>query len=476
LSLDEAIQTALEHNLDLQIERYNPRLNLYSLRAAYAGYDPVFSASGQHDFSLSGGGLDPVTKLPSPPSQSDDNRFGSGITGGLPWGTTYNLSGNIQETYGFTPTRFGTNDLFDNTRGGASIGLSQPLLKNFWIDGTRLNISIAKNRLTYSEQGLRKRIMDTILLVERAYYDLMAARANVSVQEQGLQLADRLLAENKRRVEVGALAPLDEKQSAAQVAARRADLQTAQQQLSLAQNTLKSLITDKYQELHDTNLDPTEKLAAPVQTFNLQDSWAKGMSLRPELLQAKLDLERQGIQLRYDKNQLYPQLDLFGTYGHSAGGLAKEFSDGFDQLRQGNQPFYTYGARLSVPLGNVGARNAYKSSKVTLEQILLTLKKTEQGIIVEIDNTVIAARTSYERIGSTREARLYSEAALDAEQKKLENGKSTSFVVLQLQRDLIAARSAEISALADYYKSLADLAHSEGSTLERRNIDVSVAK
>ncbi len=472
LSLDESIQTALAHNLDLQIERYNPRLSLYGLRAAYAGYDPLFSVSGQHDSSLSGGGRDPVTQLVSPPSISDDDSFRSGITGGLlPWGTTYSVSGNIQEAYGTTP-----GGPFDNTRGAVSTTLSQPLLKNFWIDGTRLNISIAKNRLTYSEQGLRKRIMDTIQLVERAYYDLIAARENVKVQEQALRLADRLLSENKRRVEVGALAPLDEKQAASQVAARRADLQTAQQQLAVAQNTLKSLMSDKYQELHDTDLDPTESLAAPIQIFNLQDSWGKGMSLRPDLLQVKLDLERQGIQLRYDKNQLYPQLDLFGTYGHSAGGVAREFSDGFDQLRQGNQPFYTYGARLSVPLGNVGARNAYKSSKVTLEQILLALKKTEQGILVEIDNAVIAARTSYERVGSTREARLYAEAALEAEQKKLENGKSTSFVVLQLQRDLTAARSAEIGALADYNKSLADLAHSEGSTLERRKVDVNVVK
>jgi outer membrane protein TolC len=174
--------------------------------------------------------------------------------------------------------------------------------------------------------------------------------------------------------------------------------------------------------------------------------------------------------MRYD-SQLYPQLVV--RHMVIAPVAAVEFSDGLISFAGNPLP---HGARLSIPLGNVGARNAYKSSKVVLEQILLGLKKIEQGIIVEIDNTVIAARTSYERIGSTREARLYSEAALDAEQKKLENGKSTSFVVLQLQRDLIAARSAEISALADYYKSLADLAHSEGSTLERRNIDVSVAK
>jgi len=470
LSLDECIQTALEQNLDVQIERYNPRLSLYNLNAAYAGYDPVFSVSGQHDYSLSGGGRDPATQLISPPSISDVDSFRSSISGGLlPWGTRYDVSGNIAENYGTAPS-----GPFDNTRGAVSTTLSQPLLKNFWIDATRLNISVAKNRVNYSEQVLRKRIMDTILLVERAYYDLMAARENVKVQEQGLQLADRLLAENKRRVEVGALAPLDEKQAASQVAARRADLQTAQQQLSLAQNTLKSLISANYKELHDTAIDPTEKLSTPVQSFNLQDSWGKGMTQRPELLQAKLDLERQGVQLRYDKNQLLPQLDLFGTYGHSAGGTAVEFSDGFEQLREGSQPFHTFGARLAIPLSNVGARNAYKASKVALEQILLGLKRMEQIIIVEIDNAVIAARTSYERIGSTKESRLYSEAALDAEQKKLENGKSTSFVVLQLQRDLIAARSAEISALADYYKALADLSHSEGTTLERRSVDVKV--
>src|SRR5207244_2739145 len=143
-------------------------------------------------------------------------------------------------------------------------------------------------------------------------------------------------------------------------------------------------------------------------------------------------------------------------------------------LREGDQPSYTYGAALSIPLSNVKARNAHKSSKEILQQNLLNVKKVEQDIMVQIDDAVIQARSKYEQVGSTREARLYAEAALEAEQKKLENGKSTSFVVLQLQRDLTAARSAEISALADYNKALADLAHREGSTLERRNIDLNV--
>jgi outer membrane protein len=94
--------------------------------------------------------------------------------------------------------------------------------------------------------------------------------------------------------------------------------------------------------------------------------------------------------------------------------------------------------------------------------------------MVSIDNAIKLAQSNYERIEATRKASEYAEAALAAEQKKLENGKSTSFFVLQLQRNLTAARSDEINALVQYKRSLAQLAQAEGSTLERRKIDLSV--
>ncbi len=479
MSLQDCIQQALQYNLDLQIERYNPQVSMYNLRGSYAGYDPVFSFSGRHENSLSGGGFNSASGTATAATSLDANIFDSSLTGGLlPWGTKYDLIGNIGESYGTAAAgNLGATAPFDNTRGSARIVLSQPLLKNFWIDGTRLNISVAKNRLKYSEQGLRLKIMDIVRNVENAYYDLIAARENVKVQGKALQLAEQLLSENKKRVEVGTLAPLDEKQAESQVATARADVLFAKQTLASAQNVLKSLLTDNYQELHEMNLEPAESLTAPVEVLNVRDSWSKGMTQRPDLLQAKLDLEQQGIQLRYDRNQLFPQLDLIGSYGHSAGGVGiSEFNQGFGQIQDGSQPSSSYGARLSIPLSNLAARNNHKARKLTLQQTLLNLKKLEQVILVEIDNSIIAARASYERVGSTHEARRYAEAALDAEQKKLQNGKSTSFVVLQLQKDLTSARSAEIRALADYNKALADLAHSEGTTLDRENVKVEVKK
>ena len=196
------------------------------------------------------------------------------------------------------------------------------------------------------------------------------------------------------------------------------------------------------------------------------------MTERPDLLQYRLNVEQQGIQLKYYKNQLFPSLDLIGTYGYN--GTGQQFRDTFNQFNEGSRPFYSYGVQLSTPLSNVGPRNTYKAGKVTMQQLLLQLKQFEQTVMVDIDNAVKNAQSTYESVSATRQARIYAEAALDAEQKKYAVGKSTTFTVLQLQNTLTTARSQEIRALANYYEALTNLAQQEGTTLERNRIDVTV--
>ena len=153
-----------------------------------------------------------------------------------------------------------------------------------------------------------------------------------------------------------------------------------------------------------------------------------------------------------------------------------DLGETYDTIAKGDQPNYRIGATLSIPLGNRAARSRYRSNKVREEQLLLTLKSQEQGIMIEIDNAIKQASSSYDRVQATRKASEYSQAALEAEQKKLENGKSTSFVVLQLQNDLTSARSSELRAVADYNNALAELSFRDATTLNRHNIDWEVAK
>ncbi len=469
ISLQEAIDMALQHNFDVQIQRYLPELAQFSLQNAYGVYDPVAFASGQHNYSLSPGGLNPYSNTLFPGPESESDSFNTGINGVLPWGLNYNLIGNASDSISTTPP---ASPVEVSTANAAVTQLRQPLLRNFWIDPARATIQISKNRLKYSEQALRLQLMTTMAQVEQAYYNLIFARENVKVQESALQLADRLLWENRKKVEVGQLAPLDEKQAESQVAASRADLLVTQRALDVQENTLKSLITDDYTSWHSIRVIPAENLVAVPPIVNLQDSWDKALKLRPDLAQARLDVKRNEITVRLDKNQLFPQLDLIGQYGYA--GREKEFSGAFSQIHDQNYPFWYYGASVSYPLGNRAARANYKAAKAQKEQSELILKQREQNVLVSVDDAVKLVQTDFARVEATREARLFAEAALDAEQKKLENGKSTSFFVLQFQRDLTAAKFQEIQALAEYNNALAQLAFQEGTTFDRHRLNVEV--
>jgi outer membrane protein len=464
LSLQECIQMALKQNVDLEIERYNPQIARFDLRSAYGGWDPKISFSGEHFRDESG--FDIVGSNTVVQAMSEGNTFKSGLDGTLPWGMTYTLSGSASE-YNDHSAGFPGQD--SSSSGVVSATARQPLLKNLWIDATRLSIRLNKNYVKSSDLKLKQTIMETLTDLEQAYYDLIYNRENVVVQQKAVELADQLVAENRKRVEVGAMAPLEAKQAEAQAASARADLISAKSDLAVQENKVKQLITANYSEWAGVSFMPTGDLTALAQPFNLQVSWSKALSQHPELLKTKLELENAGIQLKYDRNQIFPQLDVFGTYSYY--GAGNEFNGTLYDIQERNRPYYTVGAQISIPLANLSARSRYKSSKVSLQQKVLEVKKQERDIMKAVDDDIKTAQASLERVAATRAAREYAEDALLAEQKKLEQGKVTSYTVLQMQRDLTRARGEEIRALDDYNKNLSQLSLDEGATLERLNID-----
>lgn len=463
LSLDHCIEMALENNLDILIRRLQPEIDRFNLRSSYGVYDPSLALSASQRFTASPGASDPNSTRFGTGSDTYAERFSPTIDGQTPIGTTYSLGGALVRQSGtFFPSHQYNSDL--------TLSVTQPLLKNFLIDNNRRTIAINRKTLRIDELALLHQIMRTVSAVEQAYYDLVYRRDDVAVQEASLRLAEQLLAENKRKVELGAMAPLDEKQAESQVAARKADYLAAMVSLDSQMNTLKSLLSSEFGDWSLVRIEPSDKLLAIAQSLSIQESWNSGMEQRPDLLQSKETLDRQDIVLRYNKNQLLPSLDLQLTYGHN--GFGTDLSSGLSGIQTGAGQGYSYGLVLRIPFSRISERNNYRASRKEKQRLLLTHKQLEQQIIVEIDNAVKSSRNAYQRIQATREARLYAEAALDAEQKKYQNGKSTSFFVLQLQRDLTAARSTEIQSLADYNKSLSTLWLSEGTTLKRRKLDV----
>lgn len=470
MSLEDCVQMALAHNLDLKIDRYNPQLAYYTLRIDYSGWDPTLSLSAQHQHDEQGvqlfGSSIPVGA--SIVNGEVFNNNGSVLSGTLPWGTQYGFTASMASASRKSPGE--TN--IDNASGLAQLQLTQPLLKNFLIDQTRFSIQVDKNRLKYSEQLLRLNLMATVTSVEQAYYDLIYNQENVAVQEESVRLAETLASENRQKVSVGALALLDEQQAESQAATARAQLIAARSTLALAEHTMKQLLAEDYSAWADKGIQPSGKLSDLPQSYDRMDSWTKGLTMRPEILQAKLDLEKAGIQLKYDKNQFLPEVDLTGSYGFNGSG--ETIGDSLNDIQGLNHATYSIGGKLTMPLANIKARNAVKSDKLTVQQALVTVKKWERDIMKAIDDDIQTARSDYEQVLATRAAREYAQLALDAEQKKLDNGKSTTFLVLQAQSTLTTARGSEIQALDNYNKELSQLSVDEGFTLDRLGIRVEV--
>jgi outer membrane protein len=483
ITLQEAIQLAVENNFEVQIERYNPEIDEYRWRGQYGLYDPTLNVSAGQSKRESEGYFDQDLRLQIPGGENWSEFLRAGITGLLPTGTRYDLSATFTRTSGKFPRIIiptDTNlppfsvlqDLPFQNRSFAGITLTQPLLRNFLYDNARLSISLAKTQLRMSEAAFLFRLMDVINRVEQAYHNLIFARENVKVQERALELAERSLLENKKRVEVGSMAPLDEKQAESLVASSKAALIDAQRQRAAQENLLKNLITSEFPNAKAEEFVPAENLVPVVQVFDLQESWRRGLSQRPDLKQLRYDIENREIRLKYTKSQILPSLDLTGSFGIN--GVDENWGPSIGDLRDLNNPQYSFGVLINYPIPNRSARNNYKVSKAEKKQALLRLKQLEQDILVEIDDAIQLARSSFERVEATKQARAFAEAALDAEQKKLENGKSTSFFVLQFQRDLTTARFEEIRALAEYNNALAILAFREGATLDRHNLEVKI--
>ena len=193
LSLEDCIQIAIQHNLDVQIQRINPEIAHYTLGASYGNYDPIFGLSGDHSYNLSPGGVDAQGR-PFNGQESETERFSSSLQGLLPWGLNYNLGGTMADRYGTLPGLTNRSS-FETTAGNVgALNLRQPLLKNFWIDSTRLQIFLNKQNVKISELDVRLQIITTVSDVEQAYFDLIHAQESVKVQQQAMELAERLVA------------------------------------------------------------------------------------------------------------------------------------------------------------------------------------------------------------------------------------------------------------------------------------------
>jgi outer membrane protein TolC len=472
LTLADAVQRALERNLDISVERLNPQSFDFSLAALEANYRPTltstFGMRSQSQFprSQTAGVASGATLV------TETLTGNTGLTQNVKWG-----GGSWAFT--FNNQRQEQSDLFA-TRNPAlytnfNAAYVQPLLRSFRIDAVRAQLQITQLNQEVSEIGLRGTIMRTVANVRNAYWDLAYAIQASEVAEGSLALAAKLVEDNQARVEIGTLAPLDVVQAQAEEANRRQVLAQATATRRTAELVLKRLIVNGTEDPFWTaDLNPIDVPTFSTEPLDVTASVKRALENRTDLQQSRRQLQVNDVSLRSLTDQEMPALDLAFTYGaQGIGGpqfvrqsgqlggavintIPSGYADALRILGDQQAPSWNVQVNFSYPLGASPAEANVARARLQQRQTIAESRQLELQVATEVTNAALLVESTRERVQAASAARELAEKRLEAEQSRFDVGLSTNFFVVQAQRDLRDAQNIELRALLDYRRSQVD--------------------
>jgi len=483
LTLDEAINLALQKNEGLLIERESLAAAKANVSGASGAYDPVAELDGgwsrsNEPLNSSASGTTPDQIAP----ESSSAEGGVALHQLLPTGGALSLRarGARDKTEG-TFARFSPAY---STRVG--VELRQPLLRDRAIDGARLSVRVAKADRRQADASFRRTLSETVAAVEQAYWALTAARLGVAVREEAVRLAEEQLGQTRTRVETGAVPGTEIAQPRAELERRRSELLAARETVARADNTLKLLIledTDESMWLSETA--PADSAAVEVVPVDVAASLQRALSARPELGAVQAVVDRRRAETAFARNGVWPALDAVASYDrfglagsrNPAGpsdplpaNLDGSLAQSFQTLGDGDFDAARVALVLSFPIRNRTARAEAAVARHVERQAEADLVRVRKAIRAEVLDAASALETAGQRIESSRAGREAAEVQLSAERDRYATGLSTNFLVLTRQNDFSRARLDEISARTDYQTARAELSRATGSLIEDHGI------
>jgi outer membrane protein len=534
LTAQDVVALAIENNIDVEIQRYGPLLQKEVLLRAQGGGVlrsvglPV--AAGPQSVSLqgisanttstlsagtgvsSGGGI--VTQLGPPIPTLDPSFVGIAsfahsstpqsniVATGVPtlitstrsyqaqYIQTFDFGLNAQLTYASRYTRVNSPDYNLNpfTSGFVDLLLTQNLLYGFGRAVNDRNIRVQKNNVKVSDLQFKQQVMTTVSAALNLYWDLVSFNEDVRARRREVATAQQLLEDNKKLVEFGTAAPIEITRAESQLYASQQDLVTAETNLLQQETVLKNALSRNgvaSAGLTSVHLVPLDKIEVPDrdEIRPLEDLIQEALIKRPEMAQARLNLESNQMNLVGIKNELKPTLQAFteltnnGLVGQITGTpfATGGYGDLLSEIARRNYPNYSAGISLNIPLRNRAAQADYATSMLELRQNELNLRKNVNQIHVDVQNALIGLQQARARYAASVKSRVLQEETLAGDQKRYRLGATVSFQVVQDQRDLATAQSAEVQSMANYTHARISLDQALGATLEVNRISVDEA-
>jgi outer membrane protein len=543
LTAQDVVALALENNIDIEIQRYGPLLAREILRRAEAGgllrtvglgVSPGPTSVNLQGVSVNTNGLSStagtgvtssggiVTQLgPQPPSldpafsvfaqwqhvtSPQSNTFLIGTNEEVESLRTYQfqysqnwLSGtSAQVTWASQYTKI-NSDLFTLNpfqNGFLDLQVTQNLLFGFGSAVNGRNIRIQKNNMKVTDLQFKQQVTTTISSVLNLYWDLVAYNQELHSRNEEVHVAQQLLDNNREQVRLGTLAEIEVTRAQSQLYTSRQDLLIAQTNLIQQEAILKNALSRSgiaSPDLENIHIVPLDQMTAPASENlpSIEQAVAAALQKRPELDQARLNIDSKKIGLVGIRNELRPTLQAFAELtnngltgaatplGVTEGGVsyfAGGYSNLIAQVFRRNFPNYSAGFSLNIPLRNRAAQSDYVTSVIDIRQSELDLQKQVNQVRLDVQNAIVGLQQARARMDAAAQARILSQATFDGDQKKFQLGATTSYQVVQDQRDLSSAESSEMEALANYSHARINYDQAIGDTLEANQITIEEAK
>lgn len=479
LSVQEAIVIALENNRDIQIEKENVVVSEGEITTQKGFFDPILNIS-----SFYNDGETPTvsTFIPRGTVNQQDFNVTGNLEGKFSTGTFYDVL-NFSSTR--TETDSPLDDLSPNWFNNLSFSIGQELLRNFGVNVNNTFVITARRSNQISEKEFENVVTNVILDVESRYWLLVASKQNLELERTALELAQDLQRRNEIQVEVGVLPRVSVTQAKSEVAAREVDVIRAENTLQAAEDNLKNVLAMDLAEEINTTDEPTTE----VFQFDEQESLDEAYRERPEIKQAKLNIENRETLKGYYSNQRLPRLAIEGgiqlqglggdenpdrlSFGGEPEPIPSQFlgsSEAFSQIFGADFTTWQILGVFSFPIFNRTAKGEYVKARAEFDRSVITLKKTQDDVALDVRSAIREIKNSLRAIDAAHVSVELAKEVVINEQERLNVGIGTTREVLEAQRDLIDAGVREITAIANYNIALAELERAKGTLLENKGV------
>ncbi len=502
LTLREAIELALDNNRDIEISRKTATIAEFDLQAARGFYQPRLSGQAYYDRST----VPNVSIFSSNQKTTQGTLLGNAALQAYAsqYGTVFTGTFNNQRVTTDNPISILSPQL------NSSLGFSilQPLLRGRKFDQQRRTIEIAKRNLSLTDTQFRQRSIETVAAVQKSYWDLTYALRNLQVQRDALRDAKDQLEHNRRLVTEGQLAPIDIVAAETQVANYEQAVYDALNTVNLSENVLKSLISPNRNDvLWSEALTPVESVEVAIPNTSLTEAMDTALENRPEIEINRTQKDINLLDQRLYREQSRPQIDFIASYTSAGIGgssnpkfsptfptactispsspacaqqqanLALLTGSPFSGILANRYPVFRMGIQFNLPLfGDKTAAAQLGHARVEAERIETQREQIEQGIQVEVRNALQSVRTAEGRLRAAAIARENTARQYQSEQRKLDEGQSDVYKVLERQTALTAARSNELRARTELNKAIAELQRATGNSLKANDIETKLKK